>query len=169
MPVGVSTRQVLPAMFVQLNAHDCNGLRHSWIDLIVPSRVHAEMTVPQAREVAAALIAGADCWDARMPAGALLQPHSCPLWCKQHEEARAVDPLVDRWHYGCARVVPVTGPWLSGTEVRVRLCAKDSGLGRRVVIGLIVQDDDTPELTAAEARRMAAALLDAADEIAGAR
>lgn len=163
--VGESARHLLPAVFVQLNAHDCNGVRHSWIDLVVPTRVHAEMAVSQARELAEALLEEAEIWDARVLADGLLQSNSCPPWCTRHDEAKAVDPLVDRWHYSRMRAVPAIGPRLSGPDVRVRLCAKDTRFGRRVVVGLVVQDDETAELTGAEARRIAAALLNATDEI----
>ncbi|MVU83417.1 hypothetical protein GPX89_40045 [Nocardia sp. ET3-3] len=148
---------------MQLNAHDCDGLRYSWIDLVAPSRVHAEMTAAQARQLAEALIACGDLWDSRILADSIPWAHLCPLWCSQHDEAR--DPKAEQWHSGQPWTVPVIGPQLCGSRVRVRLCAKDTRFDRRLFVCLTVRDDEAVELTGPEARRTAAALLNAADDL----
>ncbi|MGW4123842.1 DUF6907 domain-containing protein [Nocardia sp. NPDC004711] len=156
-------RSGLPVLFVQLNAHDCHGLRYSWIELVAPSRVHSEMTAAQARQLAGALVAGGDLWDSRILADGLLQAHPCPPWCRQHDEA--MDPKAEQWHSSRPWTVPVIGPQLSGSRVRVRLCAKDTRFDRRLAVALTVREGETTELTGPEARRIAAALLDAADDL----
>ncbi|MFB8002632.1 DUF6907 domain-containing protein [Nocardia sp. NPDC056000] len=163
--VGPQPRPVLPAVFVQLNAHDCDGLRHNWIDLVAPTRAHAELTEDQAVRVADTLIAVADLWDYRVLPDTLLLADECPPWCVQHDGALEQDPLVELSHHGRAASIPVEGPHRWNAEIRIRLCARDTRLGRRIVIALVIQDDEPTEVTATEARRIAAALLNASDEI----
>ncbi|WP_373862393.1 DUF6907 domain-containing protein [Nocardia acidivorans] len=163
--VGPQPHPVLPTVFVQLNAHDCEGHRHSWIDLVAPTRAHAELSIPQARRTAETLIAIADLWDSRVVPDTLLAPELCPPWCAQHDDVRDQDPLAGLWHYGRAAAIPVAGPHRWNAELRIRLCARDTRAGRGLVIALMVQDDEPTELTAPEARQIAAALLNAGDEI----
>nr|WP_157573795.1 hypothetical protein [Nocardia jejuensis] len=163
MLLDMPTQSTIPVVFVQANAHDRHGVRVSWIDLVMPSREHAELTLAQARQVADVLIAGGDSWDADKCTVRTCPPQCCPSWCEQHDEA--IDPSADRWHGGPVCAVPVAGPKLSGADVQVRLCAKDIRRRRQVSVGLTVWNDTVTELTGPQARRLAAALLNVADDL----
>ncbi|MFI9507280.1 DUF6907 domain-containing protein [Nocardia sp. NPDC052566] len=56
----VTRRPPEPVMFVQLFGYDHAGSRDSMIDLVLPTKLHVELTAAQARAVAEAVIAAAD-------------------------------------------------------------------------------------------------------------
>ncbi len=153
--VGVEVR-----IFVQMNAHDMDGQRHTVIDLVDPHGYNAELTVAEARAVADILVRGADLWSVTpLTAGV------CPPWCVSHTSPDVVDIDDAIIHRSEPMTVVASGPTLSGFPIEVEMCVLDREDGRE--LDLVVSLGGTRTgVTSAEACKIAAHLLSAADLVA---
>ncbi|MFJ9371602.1 DUF6907 domain-containing protein [Nocardia sp. NPDC101769] len=125
---------------------------------MVPDRVYAEMTMPQAFMVAEILFGAADLHDLTSPVHG-----NCPLWCATHQDSRL--DAVGRGAFHCSRQFSVEahGPELRKVDVSISVLAIDAGGQRTLTMELVVAGREPIRLTAAEARQLAVQLLNAVD------
>ncbi|WP_405180858.1 DUF6907 domain-containing protein [Nocardia sp. NBC_01377] len=148
-----TTRQV----WIQSSAHDREGHRQCLIGVIDPHGVGVELSTADARRAARILILGADL---------VLAPAdgACPSWCLGHSEVGHELGLAAVEHRGPFMVVRHPHPYTCGVAIAVRVSAFDFDDRREVCLELITHGLAT-DLTGSEACKIAAHLLNAADQI----
>ncbi|MBH0775488.1 DUF6907 domain-containing protein [Nocardia bovistercoris] len=146
-------------IWTQVVAHDRGRRRHSTIGLVDPNGLTVEMTGVEARQVAQILMVGADLRLA--PADG-----DCPAWCLGHGQLDRETDAAGVRHRGPFMVVRQPDAFASGLAIAVRVTALDSDGERQVCLEMIVQAIAT-ELTGGDACRIAAQLLNSADQIDG--
>ncbi|WP_420845270.1 DUF6907 domain-containing protein [Nocardia arizonensis] len=144
---------------IQVAAHDRDGRRRGLIGLVDPCGMAVELSPADARDVAAILLRGADLRLA--PAEG-----TCPVWCLGHTASPGdgFDTIVE--HRGPFMAVLPSESRAGGVMVSVRVTAIDEQDSREVCLELVVRSIAT-ELTGADACRIAAHLLNSADQIDG--
>ncbi|MGW4368118.1 DUF6907 domain-containing protein [Nocardia takedensis] len=146
---------VVRRISMRVSARDDGRSRRCVIEMVDPHGVGSELSTDEAQQLAQALIDAADLRTSNLDG-------ECPSWCLEHIDPDPDDPDDEREHRGPCFAMVVAGTYEPTVTLEVGVRAFDEEYSCRMLLEVLVQSVST-ELSAAEACKAAAQLLDCID------